>query len=77
MKTTTTNTNTQVINIRTAQTLILGRIDMNDTEYSKEIFIIEPKDFKIPMFLFNNYEIVLFIDNDGQTKLLKNRFGNL
>jgi len=77
MKTTTTNTNTQVINIRTAQTLILGRIDMNDTEYSKKIFIIEPKDFKIPMFLFNNYEIVLFIDNDGQTKLLKNRFGNL
>ena len=66
----TTNTNT-------ATTLILGRKDLVDNSIEKEFSFIEPRDLKTSMHLFATHDIVLFIDNDGQTKFLKNRFGNL
>ena len=66
----TTNTNT-------ATTLILGRKDLVDNSIEKEFSFIEPRDLKTSMNLFATHDIVLFIDNDGQTKFLKNRFGNL
>jgi hypothetical protein len=73
----TTTTNTTETSVKTAQTLILGREDMVDTQNDKDISTIEQKDFKVPMFLFSYYDIVLFIDNDRQTKFIKNRFGNI
>jgi hypothetical protein len=66
----TTNTNT-------ATTLILGRKDLVDNPIEKEFSFIELRDLKTSMHLFATHDIVLFIDSDGQTKFLKNRFGNI
>jgi hypothetical protein len=71
MKTTTTNT--PETNVKMAQTLILKREDMVDSRCNKELSLIEPEDFKVSSSI-QNFDIVLFIDNDGQTKFLKNRF---
>jgi hypothetical protein len=71
MKTTTTNT--PETNVKMAQTLILKREDMVDSQYNKELSLIEHGDFKVSSSI-QHFDIVLFIDNDGQTKFLKNRF---
>jgi hypothetical protein len=67
-------TNSEIL---TVPTLILGRKNLVDSLIDKEFSFIEPTDLKISMHLFQTHNIVLFIDKDGQTKLLKNRFGNI
>lgn len=71
MKTTTTNT--PETNVKMAKTLIFKREDMLDSRHNKELSLIDYEDFKAPS-LIQHFDIALFIDDDGQTKFLKNRF---
>jgi len=61
---------------KTTDTLILGREDMIDTEKGKNILLIDILDFKISVKPFQTHGVVLFIDDNGHTKILKNRFGD-
>lgn len=71
----TTTTNTPETNVKMPQTLILKREDLVDSQKTKDLSSIELKDFKTSNSLFITHDYVLFIDDDGETKLLKNRFG--
>jgi hypothetical protein len=62
--------------MRKEETLILGREDMIETENGKDIRIIDFIDFKISIKPFQENGIILFIDDNGQTKILKNRYGD-
>ena len=42
----------------------------------KDIRIIDFLEFKESIKLFQLYNIILFIDDDGQTKIFKNRYGD-
>jgi hypothetical protein len=57
-------------------TLILGREDMIETKNGKNILLIDFTDFKISVKPFQENGIILFIDDNGQTKILKNRYGD-
>ena len=54
-------------------TLILKREDMLDSRHNKELSLIDYDDFKSPSSI-QHFDIVFFIDDDGQIKFLKNRF---
>ena len=56
--------------------LILGRDDMFDSDKSKSIMLVDFSHFKVSRSDMNNISIVIFIDYNGQTKILKNRFGD-
>ncbi len=61
----------------TTSTLILGREDMIESEKNKNILLIDFFDFKISIKKpILEYSIVLFIDDNNQTKILKNRYGD-
>lgn len=62
--------------MRKEETLILGREDMIETQKGKDILLIDFTDFKISKRHFQANGIILFIDNNGKTKILKNRFGD-
>lgn len=62
--------------MRKEETLILEREDMIKTRQGKDILLIGFTDFKISVRPFHENGIVLFIDNNGDTKILKNRFGD-
>jgi hypothetical protein len=62
--------------MRKEEILILEREDMIETKNSKSILLIDFTDFKISVKPLQENEIVLFIDNNGQTKILKNRYGD-
>ena len=63
--------------MQTAKTLILEREDLFNNEISTDIRVLELNHFKTSVWKILNYDIVLFVDNDGQTKLIKNRFNNI
>ena len=56
------------------ETLILGREDMFETQQGKNILLIDFTDFKISVNKTLENGIIVFIDNNGDTKILKNRF---
>ena len=58
------------------ETLILGREDMFETQQGKNILLIDFTDFKISVNKTLENGIIVFIDNNGDTKILKNRFGD-
>ncbi len=62
--------------MRTEQTLILERTELKQHAIGKDINLISLEDFKISNKLFQTYTIILFIDNNGETRILKNRFGD-
>jgi hypothetical protein len=62
--------------MRKEETLILGREDMIETYQRKDIILIGFTDFKISVKPFQENGIILFIDDNGDTKILKNRFGD-
>jgi hypothetical protein len=62
--------------MRKEETLILGREDMFEENQGKYILLIDFTDFKISVKPFQENGIILFIDNNGDTKILKNRFGD-
>ncbi len=62
--------------MRKEETLILKREDMIESNQGKDILLVDFTDFKISVKTFQENEIILFIDNNGYTKILKNRFGD-
>ena len=62
--------------MRKEETLILGREDMFETQQGKNILLIDFTDFKISVNKTLENGIIVFIDNNGDTKILKNRFGD-
>jgi hypothetical protein len=60
-----------------AKTLILEREDLLSNEQNTNIRILELNHFKTTLSVTLNYDIVLFIDKDGQYRFFKNRFGNI
>jgi hypothetical protein len=62
--------------MRKEETLILGREDMIETKNGKSILLIDFTDFKISVKPFQENGIILFIDDNGQTKIIKNRYGD-
>lgn len=52
-------------------------LDRNDLTFhnNKEFSEIQYYDFKISYGKIAKASIVLFVDNDGRTKILKNRYG--
>ena len=60
--------------MRKEETLILGREDMFETQQGKNILLIDFTDFKISVNKTLENGIIVFIDNNGDTKILKNRF---
>jgi hypothetical protein len=62
--------------MRKEVTLILGREDMIKTKNGKNILLIDFTDFEISVKPFQENGIILFIDDNGQTKILKNRYGD-
>ena len=62
--------------MRKEETLILGREDMIERNQGKDILLIDFTDFKISVRPFQENGIILFIDDNGDTRILKNRFGD-
>ena len=62
--------------MRKEETLVLEREDMIENHQGKDILLIGFTDFKISVRPFHENGIILFIDNNGDTKILKNRFGD-
>jgi hypothetical protein len=63
--------------MRKEEILILGREDMFEVNKGKDILSIYFTDFKISGKHYQDNGIILFIDDNGDTKILKNRFGNI
>lgn len=59
-----------------SNTLILERSDLQKQYADKHIVFLSFEHFKKSFNLFYKESIIIFIDNDGQTKILKNRYGN-
>lgn len=63
--------------MKTEEILIYGREDMIYGCHKKDIQDIDSNDFTFSIKPFQIYGIILFIDDGGQTKILKNRYGSL
>ncbi|MCK9415964.1 hypothetical protein M0Q97_04820 [Candidatus Dojkabacteria bacterium] len=57
------------------EVIILNRNDLTIHNNNKEFSEIKYDDFRIPNEFFYKANIILFIDTDSRTKILKNRFG--
>jgi hypothetical protein len=57
--------------------IIYERIDLIVHSKNKDISEIKYCDFRISNEIFNKASIVLFVDDNGRTKILKNRYGNI
>lgn len=58
-------------------TMTIGREQMLDSKKDKDVESIEYVDFRIPYIKqMKNYDFTIFIDDDGSTKVVKNRFGD-
>jgi hypothetical protein len=64
--------------METARCIILRRNDLRKPSEDKPFIDIKYDDFRSTQFddKFTINEIILFIDNKGETKVLKNRYGN-
>jgi len=56
-------------------TLIIGREDLYQQSSGKPIDLVTQVDVADDT-LFTIYDLLLFIDENGQTKILKNRYGD-
>jgi len=56
--------------------LILEREDLFEEKQDKSIVLIDFTDFKISTKAIQVNGIILFIDENGKTKILQNRYGN-
>jgi hypothetical protein len=61
--------------MRKEEILILDREDLIISNHNKSFQDIIFQDFKISIEKLYNVGIILFLDADGQTKILKNRYG--
>lgn len=61
--------------MRKEEILIIGREDMIESKICKDIFFIDFTDFKISLKPLKESGFILFIDDNGDTKILKNRCG--
>ena len=57
--------------------ITLGREDMIEAEQQKDLRLIKFDDFKISNITMRLHGIILFIDKYGETRILKNRYGDL
>lgn len=64
------------INMRKEETLILDRDDLINSSRDKTIADINFMDFKISLKPAREVNIVLFMDDNGESKVLKNRYGD-
>lgn len=55
---------------------MLGREDMIPQKTGKDILLIDFGDFKINEKPIRENELIVFVDNNGLTKILKNRYGD-
>lgn len=62
--------------MRSAKTIILERSDLLEASSGKNILLITISDFLAETTIFTLFEMALFIDSDGKTKILKNRWGD-
>jgi hypothetical protein len=62
--------------MRKEEVLILGIEDMIDSHKGKDILLIDFTHFKISVKPFRVNGIILFIDENGHTKIIKNRYGD-
>jgi len=62
--------------MRTEQTLILERTELKQHVIGKDISLISFEDFNMSFKPIQMHTIILFIDNNGETRILKNRFGD-
>jgi len=60
------------------ETIILERMDLSDYAKNKHFVDIDFNDFnsEISLSTFQTTSLILFLDNDSKTKIIKNRFGN-
>ena len=58
------------------ETIILGRNDLLDKSNMLDLNKIEWVDFKNSQLETKDQAFVIFVDNDGETRIFKNRFGN-
>jgi len=61
--------------MREERVLILERTDLFDCFKDKKISLIDFSDFVISFNLTCEQSLILFIDDNGETRILKNRFG--
>lgn len=61
--------------MRKEEVLILGREDVVETSRGKDILLINFTDFK-GLKIFLREALVIFIDDNGHTKIIKNRYGD-
>lgn len=56
--------------------LILEREDLKEMSIGRDLFRLTFLDTKISEKVMRNNGIILFIDENGETKILKNRYGD-
>lgn len=56
--------------------LILEREDLKEMSIGRDLFRLTFLDTKISEKVMRNNGIILFIDENGDTKILKNRYGD-
>lgn len=56
------------------ETLILNRNDLKKQSFNKNIFEINNSDFAIPFGSFAESQLVIFIDYNNSSKVIKNRY---
>jgi hypothetical protein len=61
--------------MREERVLILERTDLLDSFKDKKFSLIDFNDFSLSFQRMLSYPLILFIDNNGETRILKNRFG--
>lgn len=57
------------------QILVKYRYDLKPISDMKSIYDIDIDDFKNGTMQFHQHEVSMFVDDDGKTKILYNRFG--
>ena len=62
--------------MKTVEAIVLGREDIREDCLGKDIRYIDYNDFKISNNVFTQNAIILFVDDNCQSKILKNRFGD-
>jgi len=56
--------------------LILGRLDLHPHASKKRVKDVSHIDFLCPVETFYKENLILFVDDNGTTRVLKNRYGD-
>lgn len=62
--------------MKTISAIMLGREDMIPKKTGKDILLIDFGDFKISEKPIRENDLIIFVDDNGLTKILKNRYGD-